>query len=102
MKFEVTDAFRADRRRLSQSERERLAEVLPAFVTACDRYAADPATAWPSSLRVKDVEGAPGVFEMTWGFSGPDGWATFEWIQIDGELAVRWRRTGRHGVLRNP
>ena len=102
MKFEVTDAFRADRRRLSQSERERLAEVLPAFVTACDRYAADPATAWPSSLRVKDVEGAPGIFEMTWSFSGPDGRATFEWIRIHGELAVRWRRIGRHDVLRNP
>ena len=102
MKFEVTDAFRADTRRLSQSERERLAEVLPAFVTACDRYAADPATAWPSSLRVKDVEGAPGVFEMTWSFSVPDGQATFEWIQIGGELAVRWRRIGRHDVLGNP
>ena len=102
MKFEVTDAFRADRRRLSQSERERLAEVLPAFVTASDRYAADPAPAWPPSLRVKDVEGAPGVFEMTWSFSGPDGRATYEWIRIDGELAVRWRRIGRHDILRNP
>ena len=102
MKFEVTDAFRADRRRLSQSERECLAEVLPAFVTACDRYAADPATAWPSSLRVKDVEGALGVFEMKWSFSGPDGRATFEWIEIEGELALRWRRIGRHDILRNP
>ena len=101
MKFEVTDAFRADRRPLSESERERLAEVLPAFVAACDRYAADPASAWPSSLRVKDVEGAPGVFEMTW-TSGPDGRATFEWVQIDGELAVRWRRIGRHDIPRNP
>ena len=102
MKFEITEAFRADRRRLSQSDRERLEEVLPAFVDACDRYVADPATAWPSSLRVKDVEGAPGVFEMTWSFSGPDGRATFEWIQIDGELAVRWRRIGRHDTLTNP
>ena len=68
----------------------------------CDRYAADSASAWPSSLRVKEVEGAPGVFEMTWSFSGPDGWATFEWIEIEGELAVRWRRIGRHDILRNP
>ncbi len=102
MKFEVTDAFRADRRRLSESERRRLAEVLPAFVAACDRYAANPTTAWPSSLRVKAVEGAPGVVEMTWSFSGPAGRATFEWIRIDGELAVRWRRIGRHDVLRSP
>jgi hypothetical protein len=102
VKFEVTDAFRADRSRLSESERRLVAEVLPTFVAACERYAADPATAWPSSLRVKDVEGAPGVFEMTWSFSGPDGRATFEWIRIDGDLAVRWRRIGRHGILTNP
>ena len=102
MRFEVTDAFRADRSRLSESERRLVAEVLPTFVAACDRYAADPAAAWPSSLRVKDVAGAPGILEMTCSFSGPDGRATFEWIRIGGELAVRWRRIGRHGILRNP
>lgn len=102
MKFEVTQAFRADRRRLSENERRLFAEVLPAFVATCDRFAVDPATSWPSSLRVRDVEGAPGIFEMTWSFSGPDGRATFEWIEIDGERAVRWRRIGRHAVLRNP
>ena len=102
MKFEVTAAFRADRRRLSERDRRRLAEVLPAFIAAWDRHAADPASAWPSSLRVKDLEGAPGVFEMTWSFSGPDGRATFEWVRIDGELAVRWRRIGRHDILRSP
>ena len=92
MKFEVTDAFRGDRKRLSESERRLVGEVIPTFVAACDRYAADPNTAWPASLRVKDVEGAPGVLEMTWSFSGPDGRATFEWVQMDGQLAVRWRR----------
>ena len=92
MKFEVTDAFRGDRKRLSEGERRLVGEVIPTFVAACDRYAADPNTAWPASLRVKDVEGAPGVLEMTWSFSGPDGRATFEWVQMDGQLAVRWRR----------
>ncbi len=102
MKFEVTDAFRADRKRLSETERRHVADVLPTFVAACDRYAGDPTTAWPSSLRVKDVEGAPGVLEMTWSFSGPDGRATFEWVQLDGELAVRWRRIGGHRIFKNP
>lgn len=102
MKFEVTDAFRADRKRLSEIERRLVADVLPSFVAACDRYAADPTVAWPASLRVKDVEGAPRVFEMTWSFSGPDGRATFEWIQIDGELAVRWRRIGGHSIFQDP
>ena len=92
MKFEVTDAFRGDRKRLYESERRLVGEVIPTFVAACDRYAADPNTAWPASLRVKDVERAPGVLEMTWSFSGPDGRATFEWVQMDGQLAVRWRR----------
>jgi len=102
VKFEVTEAFRADRRRLSDNERRLFAEVLPTFVAACDRYAANPTTSWPSSLRVRHVEGAPGVFELTWSFSGPDGRATFEWIEVDGERAVRWRRIGRHGVFENP
>lgn len=102
MKFEVTDAFRADRKRLSKSERELIDLVLPIFVAACDRYVAEPSTPWPASLRVKSVQGAQGILEMTWSFAGPDGRATFEWIQIDGELAVRWRRIGTHDILKKP
>jgi len=51
---------------------------------------------------VKDVEGAPGVWEMTWSFAGPDGRATFEWIEIEGETASRWRRIGGHAILGAP
>lgn len=102
MKFEVTDSFRADRKRLSKKERALVAEVLPTFVEACDGYAANPAAGWPASLRVKDVEGAPGVHEVTFNFAGPDVRATFEWIQLDGELAVRWRQIGGHRIFRNP
>ncbi|MBI2865251.1 MAG: hypothetical protein HYX94_11880 [Chloroflexi bacterium] len=57
---------------------------------------------WPSSLRVKAVKGAPGVWEMTWSFSGPDGRATFELIGVEGEPAVRWRRSGDHRIWREP
>jgi hypothetical protein len=39
---------------------------------------------------------------MTWSFSGPDGRATFEWIRIEGQLAVRWRRIGGHAVFKKP
>lgn len=102
MKFEVTDSFRADRKRLSKSEQRLVAEALQTFVAACDRFAVDPTVAWPASLRVKGVEGAPGIMEMTWNFAGPDGRATFEWIQIDGELAVRWRRIGNHTIFTKP
>ena len=77
-------------------------QALPGFVAACDRHAADPSTPWPASLRVRDVENAPGIWELTWSFSGPDGRATFEWVRIDGTLAVRWRRIGGHAIFRNP
>lgn len=102
MKFELTDACRADRNRLSENERSLFDQALPVFVAACDRYAADSSTAWPAALRVKAIEGAPGVLEMTWSFTGPDGRATFEWIQIDGALGVRWRRIGDHSIFKRP
>jgi hypothetical protein len=102
MKFEVLDSSRADYAPLSEAEKKRFRKVLPVFVTACDRYAANPSVSWPASLRVKDVEGAPGVFEMTWSFAGPDGRATFEWTAIGGVLGLRWRRIGGHRILKEP
>jgi len=102
LKFDLTDACRADRKRLSDSEQRVFYQVLPNFVAACDRYAADSSTTRPAALRVKGVEGAPGVFAMAWSFKGPDGRATFEWIQIDGVLGVRWRRIGDHSLFTNP
>ena len=102
MKFEVTDSFRSDRKRLSKKERHIVTDMLPAFVAACDRFAVDPASAWPASLRVRDVEGAPGVLEVTFNFRGPDLRATFEWVQIGNQLAVRWRRIGGHAIFSKP
>lgn len=102
MKFEVTERFRADRRRLSAEDRALVERALRHFVAACDRFLLDPSAPWPAALRVRDVEGAPGIWEMTWSFAGPDGRATFEWIRIDGEPAVRWRRIGRHEIFRGP
>jgi len=102
VKYVVLDSFKADYKRLPASDETLFKAALPAFVAACDRYAADSAIAFPASLRVKTVQSAPGVWEMTWSFSGPDGRATFEWIQVDGQLAVRWRRLGDHTILKSP
>lgn len=103
MKWETTPAFDADLRRLSEDESKLFRKaVRDSFVSAAERRAANPAAPWPKSLRVKDVEGAPGIWEMTWSFAGPDGRATFEWITIDGEQAVRWRRVGGHEILNDP
>ena len=62
----------------------------------------DPTAPWPKKLRVKDVQGAPGVWEMTWSFAGPDGRATFEWAEIDGAPCIRWRRIGGHAIFGEP
>jgi len=102
VKFETTASFDGDFARLSESERKLFLDALKAFVPACDEYAKYPAFKWPKTLRVKDINGAPGIWEMTWSFSGPDGRATFEWIQIDGALALRWRRVGSHGIFKKP
>ena len=76
-------------------------KVLPRCVAACEQFAADPAATRPHALRVRDVEGAPGVFEITFNFSGLDLRATLGWTRIDGAPAVRWRRIGGHAIFKD-
>ncbi len=103
MKFELTPAFEGDWARLSNDERATFQKVVrEQFHPACERRRLDPAAPWPRSLRVKAVEGAPGVWEMTWSFAGPDGRATFEWVEIEGEPGIRWRRVGGHAIFGTP
>jgi hypothetical protein len=103
LKYETTPPFDGDWRRLGDEERARFREVVRSqFHPACQRRQDDPSAAWPAALRVRRVEGAPGVWEMTWSFAGPDGRATFEWVEIDGEPAIRWRRIGGHSIFRTP
>ena len=103
MKFQVARSFEGDWRRLSEAERDRFRRVVREdFHPACERRRVDPAAPWPRRLRVRSVEGAPGIWEMTWSFSGPDGRATFESIEFDGEPAIRWRRIGGHAIFGEP
>ena len=103
MKFQQTRRFAGDRRRLSDEEFRLFWEVIrEEFIKAAARHVDDPGAPWPASLRVKQVQGARGVWEMTWSFAGPDGRATFEWIKIDGEPAIRWRRVGGHAIFSEP
>ena len=76
-------------------------KILPRCVAACEQFAADPAATRPHALRVRDVEGAPGVFEITFNFSGLDLRATLGWTRIDGAPAVRWRRIGGHAIFKD-
>ena len=103
MKFERTPAFDRDLEKLGPAHEERFRRIVrETFAPAAERLAADPGARWPASLRVKPMKGAPGIWEMTWSFSGPDGRATFEWVRIAGEPAIRWRRVGDHGIFTRP
>lgn len=103
MRFETTPSFDGDYRRLEPEHQAAFRQVLrEKFIPACDALAADPATTWPRSLRVKAVRGAPGVLEMTWSFASPDGRATFELVTVDDEIRCRWRRIGDHEVFKHP
>ncbi len=104
MKYRTTPAFDGDVRRLSAGEKKDFTRVIKeGFVPAADAVAMDPGSAkWPKRLRVKAVQGAAGIWEMTWSFSGPDGRATFEWITIDGQPAIRWHRVGGDEIFKDP
>lgn len=104
MKWSETDSFLADYRKMSAGEREMFRSSVEPFSAACDAYveSGDPSV-WPAGLRVKPVTGAPGVMEMTWSFSGPDGRATWQWSRADdGGPAVLWRRIGDHRIFNRP
>jgi hypothetical protein len=103
VKYQVTPAFEGDWARLSDTERALFrAVVADDFHPTCERRIVDQTASWPSRLRIKSVAGAPGIWEMTWSFAGPEGRATFEWIQIGGEPGIRWRRIGGHAIFGEP
>jgi len=103
VKFGVLPRFERDLDHISDAHLQLFRSVVVhQFSPACDRYAADPGTRWPTSLRVKSVRNHPGVLEMTWSFAGPDGRATFEFVTVEGELRVRWRRVGGHDIFVEP
>jgi hypothetical protein len=60
-----------------------------------------PPVRWPKRLRIKLVQGTAGIYEMTWSFKGPDGRATFEFVNIDGNPGIRWRRIGDHSIFKD-
>ncbi|MDQ3432760.1 MAG: hypothetical protein M3467_11180 [Actinomycetota bacterium] len=107
MRWQVTASSKADCKRLSPREQRLFRATVEKFNEACDRWVElGGGAGWPSSLRVKPVGSAPGIFELTWSFPGPDGRATWEWtaVEVEGERvpAVRWRRIGGHAIFKSP
>jgi hypothetical protein len=70
-------------------------EALRSFIVAVGNQSFDP------RLRVKRVQGHPGIWEMTW---AQDGRATFQYGDevVPGEPHVVWRRVGTHDIFRAP
>jgi hypothetical protein len=94
--YDRTDSFKRDLKGLSNEEREAVQRALERFIE--DLRAGQ---GFRKGLRVKGVQGASGVFEMTW---ADDGRATFEYGSeiIEGEPHIVWRRIGGHEIFNSP
>lgn len=93
--FQATPRFERDWKQFTPDLRARLQRVVT------EQFVPDLAKGtFRAGLRVKSVQAAPGVFEMTW---APDGRATFSYGQQQrtGEPHVIWRRIGTHQIFRN-
>ena len=78
-------------------------EAKQAFRHAKVKFAEDAdAGTFRPSLRVKPMQGKPGIWEMTW--EGNDGRATFMYGPevLSGKRHVVWRRIGTHAIFREP
>jgi hypothetical protein len=102
MRYRRSDRFAADYQELDARERELFRQAVRQLNEAYRNRGDRPVPRWPDALRVKSVRDSPGVWEMTWSFSGPDGRATFDYQTIEGELGIRWRRIGGHEIFREP
>ena len=105
MRYQWTESFARDFRGMAPEHQELFLRLIPEFSDACDRWIGEN-TGFPGKFRVSPLQGAPGIFEMTWSFAGLDGRATWMWSSIvrDGVHVpvVVWRRIGTHRIYREP
>jgi hypothetical protein len=94
--YETLPRFDRDYDRLSPAQRTSFRVAIEKFVADLDR-----GRGFRSGLRVKGVQGSPGIYELTW---ADDGRATFQFgpSKDAGEPHVIWRRVGTHNVFGNP
>lgn len=93
---DVLSSFWRDWHRLTPQQQQQFLEALEKFVA--DLRAGE---GFRPGLRVKGVQSATGVFEMTW---AKDGRATFHYGEtvVEGEAHVVWRRIGTHEIFGEP
>jgi hypothetical protein len=93
--WSTTETFEQDFRKLTAAERARFRAAIRAFVADLK------GRRFRNGLRVKGIQGAEGIFEMTW---AKDGRATFQYGPelLANEPHVIWRRCGTHAIFRKP
>ncbi|GAB4008482.1 hypothetical protein GCM10029992_64960 [Glycomyces albus] len=94
--FERFPRFNQDHEKLQKEQQARFKKAVAEFVE-------DLRTGGSirPGLRIKRVQGAEGVYEISW---APDGRATWEYGEekIPGEPHIKWRRIGTHDIFKNP
>ena len=90
--YEVLASFLRDLDHLTPDQRRSLGVAVRRFLEDL------PSRRFRKGLRIKRVQGARDIFEMTW---APDGRATFQYGPeiVEGEPHVIWRRMGTHEIL---
>ncbi|HEX6844700.1 MAG TPA: hypothetical protein VF235_06235 [Actinomycetota bacterium] len=93
--YDRTRRFDRDYAALSPEDRARVKAALRKFLEDL------PTGRFRPGLRVKGIQGADGIFEMSW---AGDGRATFEYgdEHRPGEPHIVWRRIGGHGIFADP
>jgi hypothetical protein len=94
--FRTLPRCRQDFEALSDDEKKRFRQAVEKFVEDLER-----GRGFRPGLRVKGIQGARGIYEMTW---ADDGRATFEYgapVKA-GQIHVVWRRIGSHTIFSSP
>lgn len=95
--FEWTPRFDKDWADMSPDDHDRFKQKVTELLVP----ALAASTPMPDGLRIKDVQRADGVFELTWAGNGR---ATFEYGEelIPGQSHIVWRRIGGHEIFGTP
>ncbi|MEU5163853.1 hypothetical protein AB0G74_30155 [Streptomyces sp. NPDC020875] len=99
--YETLPRFTTDLHRLTPEQRSRFRRVV------LDAFVPDLCTgrAFRSGLRIKNVSGFRGIYELTWSMgAGPAGRATWTYgpERRPRTPHVIWRRIGTHDILTRP
>lgn len=93
----VLPSFWRDWQSLTPQQQRRFLAALKQFIADLKK----PEQGFHPGLRVKRMQGHPGVWEMSWAL---DGRATFQYGEEvqPGEAHIVWRRVGTHAIFRRP